>query len=347
MDEFSENPKQESKQDQDDSSLDSLEGTSTVVETPAGQSADAGTPAPDGTGNTGNMGTSPQKPTDPHRGFLKRLFGRANIYLLLFVLILVVAGAVVVVAYLHSRSAQNNTNIASQTLSQSALKQLANSDVTVGGAQQTLNVQSNAVFAGQVLIRSNLAVAGKLQIGSSLSLAGIQVSGTSQFDQVQISKNLSVAGDAAIQGQLTVQKSLNVNGGGTFNGAVSATALTADSLQLNGDLILTHHISAGGVTPGRSNGGALGSGGTASVSGSDTSGSIAINTGSGAYAGCLVSLTFATPFHTTPHVIVTPVGSAAGNLGYYVNRSSTSFSVCTDNKPPDSATFGFDYMVLD
>jgi len=327
-------------QNQDDS-LESLEGSSNVVE-PSQDSASGGTTTP-----SNNAGNSAPDPSSKGHGPLRRLLSRLNLYLLGLILIILLVLVAAVALYLHSRDKSANTDISSQSLSQSALNQLANSDVTVGDAKQTLNVQSNAVFGGQVLIRSNLEVAGKLQIGSNLSLTGITVSGSSAFDQVQVNKNLSVAGDTALQGQLTVQKSLNVNGGGTFNGAVSAPQLTANSLQLNGDLVLTHHISAGGATPGRSNGGALGSGGTASVSGSDTAGSITINTGGSPAAGCLVTVNFVAKFNATPHVIVTPIGSAAGNLGFYVNRSTTNFSVCTTAAPPASSTFGFDYMALD
>ena len=274
------------------------------------------------------------------------LFQRFSVYLLLFALVIVIAAMVTVAAYLNSKSKAKST-LKSQTLSQSSLSQLANSDVTVGDAKQVLNVQSNAVFAGQVLIRSDLQVAGKLQVGGSLSLTGINVSDTAILGTAQVNKNLQVAGDTALQGGLTVLKNLSVNGGGTFNGPVSAPQITAGTLQLNGDLVLTHHITAGGVNPGRTNGNSLGGGGTASVSGSDTAGSITINTGSGPSAGCLITVTFGSKFNGTPHVVVTPIGAAAGGLGYYVTRSTASFTVCTTNAAPSGQTFGFDYIVLD
>jgi len=83
------------------------------------------------------------------------------------------------------------------------------------------------------------------------------------------------------------------------------------------------------------------------VSGSDTSGSIIINTGSAPPAGCFATITFSTPFASTPHVTITPIGSGAAGLEYYVNRSTTNFSVCALNAAPSSQTFGFDYMALD
>jgi cytoskeletal protein CcmA (bactofilin family) len=286
-------------------------------------------------------------PSGPKKsGPWRRLFDRFNIYLLLFVAVLLIAGAVFVAAWVANRGSDKPT-VQTQSLTEDALKQLANNDVTVGQPKQILNVQSNAVFAGKVLIQDSLEVAGPIQVGGSLSIPGITVSGSSIFDEVQINKTLSVAGDSAFQGQLSVQKSLSVAGGGTFGGAISAPQITANTLQLNGNLNLTHHIAAGGATPGRSNGGNLGSGGTTNVGGSDSAGSVNINTGVGASAGCFVTVNFTQRYNETPHVLLTPVGSAAASLDYYVNRNTSSFSICTASTPPSSSNFGFDYFVVE
>jgi hypothetical protein len=139
---------------------------------------------------------------------------------------------------------------------------------------------------------------------------------------------------------------LNVSGNSTFSGALSAPQITTNTLLLNGDLNLTHHITAGGPVPGVAKGNALGAGGTVSVSGSDTSGSLTLNTGGSPSAGCLATTSFARKFAGVPHVSITPVGSGAAGLSYYVNRSTSDFSVCTTNAPPAGQTFGFDYIVL-
>ena len=297
----------------------------------------AAAPAP----NTDNKGDAPQQ-----KKKAPGIFGRFSVYLLMFVLVILLAFMVVVGTYLHSKS-KNNTKINTQNLTQSDLNQLAQSDVTVGDAKQVLNVQSNAVFAGQVLVRNDLQVAGKLQVGGNLSLAGITVTGDSIVDQLQVNKNIQVAGDAAVAGQLTVQKNISVNGTGTFNGALSAPSIIVNQLQMNGDFSLSHHIIAGGASPGRSSGNALGGGGTASVGGSDTAGSITINTGSNPSSGCFITVNFASKFASTPHIVISPVGAAAGNLEYYINKSTASFSVCSTNAPAAGASFGFDYIIFD
>lgn len=288
----------------------------------------------------------------PKESLLRRIFGlwrKINVYLLLFLLLVIVAVIIVVVLAFKNNNksnANNNTSISSQTLSNETLQELAKNSVTVGDPKQVLNVQSNAVFAGTVLVRGDLQVAGTIKAGGSLTLPGISVSGSSNFGQVQV-KTLAISGNTTMQGSLTLGNSLSVNGNGTFNGIVTAGTIRTSNLQLSGQLNLDSHITAGGPIPSRSNGSALGAGGTSSVSGSDTAGSVSIHTGSNPGGGCFVTINFANSFSTTPHVIVTPVGSAAAGLSYYVNRTTTSMSICTTTSAPSGTSFGFDYIVFD
>lgn len=332
---------------QSDSNNDvhSLEGADTVVEdgkSPNTSANDSGKEAiHDATRGNASIGSA--KPP-----LLKRIWQRFNIYLLLFLLVIVVAIAVSIVFFLKNKSSTLNPKdvINSQNLSEASLKQLSNTSVSVGNSKQILNVGSNAIFAGAVLVRSDLEVAGTIKVGGDLQLPGITVSGTSRFSQLQ-ADDVAISGGATVQGVLLARKGLNVTGNSTFSGTLTAAQVATNSLQLNGELILTHHLTAGGPIPSLSRGGALGSGGTASVSGSDTSGSVTINVGSGPGAGCFATIGFATKFSGTPHVIITPIGSGAASLDYYVNRSTTEFSICTANPAPSGQTFGFDYVILD
>lgn len=293
-------------------------------------------------------GGGPLRPNDHKEGFFRKIWRVFNVYLLVFVLLLVLAGIFIAVLFFKHQSETNTpATINSQKLSSDSLSKLANNGVQVGDPQQVLNVQSNSVFAGQVLVKGELQVAGGLKIGGGdLSVPGLSVSGAGSITDLQ-TKTLAVAGDAAMQGQLTVGKNLNVNGNGTFTGNISAGQISTGKLQLNGDLQLTRHLVAGGGIPGRSNGGALGAGGTSSVSGSDTAGSISINTGSGAAAGCFLTVNFTQNFASTPHIIITPVGSGAAGIAYYINRTTSNFSVCTASAPPSNQSFGFDYIAFD
>lgn len=325
----------------------SLEGSSSSNIVEQSSKADMSSDSTESTVDDKVLMTS-SKPPVKHHGFLRKLReirGRFNIYSLLFVIVLIIACTIVVSTAMSGDQLIAPT-ISSQTIPSETLKQLSSSDATVGDPKRVLNVQSNAIFSGKVLIRDSLDIAGKITVGGALSLPGITVSGNSQFDQVQVGGTLGIGGDSSIQGQLKVQKNLTVTGSGTFGGSLSAPQLSVGTLMLSNDLNLTKHVIGGGGTPGRSVGSSVGGGGTGSVSGSDSGGTVNINTGSGPSAGCLVTVNFVQKYNAIPHVIISPVGSSAAGLSYYVNRTTSSFSICTLSAPPSGASFGFDYFVI-
>lgn len=300
-------------------------------------------------GDTSSTNDSPAKPVGkaPKKsGGIKAVLRRFNIYLLLFVFVLFLAGLIIMIAYFQSKSASTSSTIKTQTLTQNTLNQVANSDTSVGSTQTVLSVQSSAVFAGKVLIRQDLEVAGNLQIGGTVGLTNLAVAGSTQLGMAQINKDLSVAGNTSLQGTTTIAKGLQVSGTGSFGGTISAPQVTTSSLQLNSDLTLTHHIITGGGTPDRTNGGGLGNGGTTSVSGTDTAGTVSVNIGNSPAAGCFATVSFTQKYNTTPHVLLTPVGPSAGGLDYYVTRTAATFSICDATTPPAGSSFSFDYFVI-
>ncbi len=258
-----------------------------------------------------------------------------------------IAGIVTFISYQRNRDAarKESEGISTTPLSEEDLAKLRQTDVKVGDPKQTLSVESNAIFAGKVLIQDSLEVAGQIKVGGPLNLPGISVSGSTVLDQVQVN-NLQIAGSATVQGQLTVQSNAGISGNLTVGGTLSAARLNIEVLQLNQDIQLGRHIDAGGGTPNKTDGTALGGGGTSSVSGTDTAGTVNINTGGGTVAGCFVTITFTQQF-SAPHVVITPVGSAAAGLNYYINRGPTNFSICTTNAAPAGQSFAFDYIVID
>lgn len=270
-----------------------------------------------------------------------------NIYILLFVLMVILGLAITIVSYQKDKKEEEKKDaLLTETLSQETLDQLKQTDVRVGDPKKILSIESNAIFSGTVLVKESLEVAGQLKIGGTLNVPGITVSGASTFDQIKVA-GLEVAGNTSVQGQLAVQQGLTVGGNLSVGGSLSAAQLTLDGLQLNGDLSFTRHVITGGGNPGKSDGGSLGSGGTSSVSGTDTAGTVNINTGGGPGAGCFVTVFFVNKYNSTPSVIITPVGSAAAGINYYINRTSTSFSICTANSPPAGQSFAFDYHVFE
>jgi hypothetical protein len=277
---------------------------------------------------------------------IKKFFHKVNLYFLMFFLLIVVAGAITIVNYLNSQKVNPEASINSQNLSQDALKQLANTDTSVGNNSQTLTIQGNAIITGQTLARGNLNVAGNFQTAASIQGASLTISGTANLGATQIN-SLQVATNTAVQGSTTL-RDLNVAGAASFGGALTASQITVTNLILSGNATLQvpNHISFTGPAPSRTiNSAVLGRGGSASINGSDTSGTINISTGSGTTAGCFTDITFSQAFSKRPHVIVSPVGIAAGQTEYYVTRTTSGFTICTAAPAPANQTFAFDYFV--
>jgi len=283
-----------------------------------------------------------EKKISPIKKFIKKV----NIYFLIFVLLIIVATVLGVVNYLNSTQVAPEPSIASQALTEDALKQLANTDATVGNTSQTLTIQGNAIISGETLARGNLNVAGNLQTGGSIQGPTLTISGASNLGDTQIN-SLQVATDTAIQGDTTL-RNLTVSGGSSFSGPLTASQITVTRLILSGNatLEIPNHISFTGPSPRQAiNSSVIGSGGTASINGSDTAGSIRINTGNSPTTGCLVNVTFQQVYPKQPYVIVSPVGNAASRVDYYVDRNTTGFSLCSSNAAPGNQSFSFDYLV--
>lgn len=277
---------------------------------------------------------------------VKAFFRKVNVYFLGFVLLAVIAGAITLTSYLNSQKPTPKAQIEGQALTEDALKELSNTDASVGNTSQTLTIQGNAIVAGEALMRGNLNVAGNFQVGGTIRAPSITISGESNLGTAQVNR-LQVAEDLAVQGNTTV-RNLSASGTASFGGAVTAPQLTVSRLILGGnaELQIPNHISFTGPSPSRgATGGALGNGGSASVNGSDTSGTVNIRTGTGTVAGCFVRINFNQSFSRQPKVIVSPVGAGAGQTQYYVDRDQAGFSICTASAAPGSQTFAYDYFV--
>jgi hypothetical protein len=290
---------------------------------------------------------------------LKKLWAKINIYFLVFMLLLVLSGIVFIVTYLKSQKEPELPTTALQNLTQQDLSEIASGDSKVGDPRYVLNIQSNAVFAGNALVRGDLSVAGNILLGKALSVPGITVSGNSNLGTAQIN-TLSVANASTLQGAVSMNGTLSVQGrfntnsdasvGRSMNvgGTLTAARIVTGSLTLSsgGTFTFNNHIKATGATPGRSQGSAVGGGGSTSISGSDLAGTVNINTGNSPSPGCFITVNFVQRYDATPRVIISPVGAGAGQTQYYVNRSATSFSICTANSAPAGQSFAFDYWIV-
>lgn len=280
------------------------------------------------------------------QAYIQSLVNKVNVYLLLFIFILILAAVVMFIAIQSSKNQAQLEQTQTQKLTEDALASLEGTESRVGDPKQLLSIESNAIFTGKVLIRDSLDVAGSIKVGGALSLPGITVSGTSQFDEVQLN-SLSISGNANIQGQVTIQKSLSVASNGSFSGTLSAAVISTDKLVLNQDIQLNRHIDAGGGSPRIAPGPAIGSGGTVSISGSDTAGTVTINNGGGASTGTVATVIFAVKFTGNPHVVITPVCNAGCPTNFYISsRTATGFSIGISGSNP-GGSFSFDYIAID
>ena len=251
----------------------------------------------------------------------------------------------------------------SVTLSTDTLDGLGVSRNPVGNLGAELTVGPNATFKGKVVMGSDLAVGGKLEIKGDFSansavfsklqagdtaLQQLSVNGDGTMSTLNLRKDLNVAGNTTLQGPvtmtqlLTINNSLNVAGNLAVGGTLSARNFQANSLVSGSTLTIGGHIITAGSAPALAPGTALGSNGTASISGSDAAGTIAVNTGVGAGNGLLARVTFRSQYGNIPKVIVTPVNGA---MNLYVTRSISGFNVYASGAIPTGG-LAVDYIVM-
>ncbi len=334
------------KNDQDKSVDSSLEESSTKVTT---GNADSANSLEGDTSSQAKAEAKDEVAKIAHdKSFRSRIMGLThglNLYLLGFGVILAIAAFVTIIAMTSDNTEQAGLSLDGSELTQDAIDELLQTDNNIGDVTETLTVEANAIFNGKILVKDSLDVAGTINVGGSLSLPGITVSGSSQFEDINVTSNLAIGGNTNIQGTLTVESNLSVTGNVSVGGVLSAGTLSVDSIQFSHDLTLLRHIDTGGSAPRATRGAGVGGAGTVSVSGTDTAGTVTINTSGGAAAGSLVQITFAAAFSRTPHAQITPVGSTSASLEYYVTRSNTSMTIHTLNAPSGNTTYIFDYWV--
>lgn len=249
------------------------------------------------------------------------------------------------------------------TISSEALESLGVSKNQVSTQGAELVVGPNARFNGKVKLGGDVSIAGQLQLNNTLSasaanLATLQagnttigqlnVSGESTFGTVNARNDLNVVGTTRLQGPvnmsqlLTVNNNLNVAGNIAVGGTLSVRTFQASSLTSDTTLTIGGHVITRGSAPSVGAGGAVGSSGTVSISGNDASGTVAVNTGTGAGNGIVAQVTFRQAYATTPHVVVTPIGLG---VKFYVNRSPSGFTIGVSEALPPGG-FAFDYIVM-
>lgn len=291
---------------------------------------------------------------------------RATFIGLAVVAVILAVNAGVIALVLKSQSKNmSNTPEGQVTVSQDVLNRLGVNRGTVGDSGVVLTVEPSAEFKDKVVVDGSFSVAGQLKLNGALVAADanftkletgnltanqLNVGGDGTLSNLSLRNDLTVNGATRLQGAvtlsqlLTVNNSVNVASNLSVGGTVSAATLSGRSIVSTSTITIGGHIITAGLAPALSGGVGLGSNGTISISGNDAAGTVAINVGFGMSSGGIVAnVTFRTPYSTTPHVVVAPIG----NIGtyYYVSRSSTGFSIGIGGPISSPGGYAFDYIV--
>lgn len=276
------------------------------------------------------------------------------------VAIILAANAGIIAFVMRNQATADDARIKNGvTISAETLNKLGVSRDPVGGAETELIVGPNATFKGNVQMGGSLQVAGSLILNSRFTaseaaftklqsgdtqLQQLNVNGDATISTLNLRKDIQVAGATKLSGPLTVNQLTTINNNMNVAGNLAVGgSLSVRNFQVSNLTVAGHLISSGG-TPAVSAGGGVGSNGTVSISGNDTSGTVSVNTGSGAGNGLLASISFATKYATTPHVVVSPVGRSVPGL--YLNRTSAGFTISADGALPPGG-YAFDYVVIE
>lgn len=167
-----------------------------------------------------------------------------------------------------------------------------------------------------------------IQESSSFDISNLNVSGNIEVSDITVSSSANVQ-------NLTVSQNVQIEG----NLSVAGTATF-------GDIIVNGHIVSGGSIPSSSAGASLAEG-SVNVDGTDTAGSISIDTTAGSGNGELARINFASTFGSTPRVTLTPTNSAASGVEYFVTKTATGFTVNVSGGLVAGQKLSFDYQVIE
>jgi hypothetical protein len=276
---------------------------------------------------------------------------RANVIGSIITLFVFLIGLGIVTGYYYSQSKKVQPAAKApivQTLTPSEINQLGSIGSNLGTTNQVLNIGADALFRGKANVTGDLTVGGKLTANGPATLSQLDITGAAATAGLSVGSNLGVSGTTTLQKALTVNALTTINSGLTVSGQVSAAsvsagAITVNSITITGPLSIGHLVTTG-PTPFYASG-ADGSGGTVSISGNDTSGTININTGTGPVADAvLMTITFRGSYGTSPHVQLTARTTGAAQAEAYVIPTSTGFQVLA-HTPPSGHPLSFDYLV--
>ncbi len=248
----------------------------------------------------------------PPRNYASPLPKRALIIGVVMIVVIIALLGMVSLKLKPAKKSPPTVVINTQTLDAGTLNKLTVQEGTTPAKQQ-LTITPDTLFKNSVEIQGSVKVAKNFDIGGNANLHG----------------NLSVSG-------LITASSLSVG------------SLSINTINLSGNLNFGGHIVPTGSAPTAAPSVAA-SGGTVTISGNDSAGTITITIGNGSLlAGELAIITFHSAFSTTPKVQLTPINSASAALLHYATRSPKFFTINDIAPPPEAGTsYVFDYLITE
>lgn len=279
----------------------------------------------------------PQTPV-PHKPGRKKLRGKKLLKVCAAVLLTLVLLAGLGVVIMTVRKPETTITINTQSLDNGTLNQLTNA----GGseAKQQLTISPETLFKESIIVQGSAEVQQDLTVNNVLTVRGqTNLQGPVAIDQeATLRSNLTVGGSAAIGGNLSVTGSITA-------ASLSVGTISISTVNVASDVSFGGHLIPNGATP-SARPSVAASGGSVTVSGNDTAGTIVINVGSGAtLSGELAIITFNKAFNATPKVQLTPINTSASSLNYYATRSASFFTINTSTSPTNGTSYVFDYLV--
>ena len=275
----------------------------------------------------------PIQPADDKPPLRNRLFASRRtilVVVLAVILFLLLVGVTIIIVVKKEVKKEKPTpvTINTQTLDNGTLNKLTAQAGPADQTKQQLTISPDTLFKNTVEVQGTLKTDKDLEVGGTLTVHG----NTTLQGAVGINSNLSVKGSMSVAGTLSAP-------------ALNVGTLGVTNLNLAGNLNFGGHLVPSGSRPAIKTSVAA-SGGTVTIDGNDTAGTITINIGSGGViAGEMAIITFNKPFSLTPKVQLTPINSAASSLNYYATRTASFFTVDTSSIPANGASYVFDYLV--
>lgn len=238
------------------------------------------------------------------------------------------------------------------SISTEDLNKLGINRSVIGDSGVELIVAPDAQFKGEVAVAGNTTISGSVVLNSKLTaregnlaqlqagntaLSQLNVNGKSTLSDLNLRKNLVVTGLTHLQGPATFSQAVAINNSLTITG----------NLTIGGKLTVgqfsVQHFGSSGSTPNVGKGSDIGSNGTVSISGNDTAGTVAVNTGVGGGSGILANVAFRTQYNSAPRVVISPIG--VGGSFYVANITVGGFSIgVSSNLSPGG--YRFNYIVI-